>query len=134
MPLGHASIYINFIMFPLAKYLIIMYFTIFCQTINVFALFDHKIVLLEDHSAEVVKLFEQYDNIVIKLLINTHHKLHKSCFVEFLSKMHGWATVRTIKLNQCVAGYHVYRIYTMRLCLRQLLLETQSQLILYLYM
>ena len=41
--------------------------------------------------------------------------------------------VYTIKLNQCVAGYHVYGIYTMHLCLRQLLLKTQSQHILYLY-
>ena len=49
-----------------------MYFTIFCQAMNVFALIDHKIVLYKDHSAEVVtKLFEQYDNKVIKLLINT---------------------------------------------------------------
>ena len=40
--------------------------------------------------------------------------------------------VYKIKLNQCVADYYVYGIYTMHLCLRQLLFETQSQHIFYL--
>ena len=44
------------------------------------------------------------------------------------------ATIYTIKLNECVADYHVYGIYTMCLCLRQLLFETQSQHIFYFYM
>ena len=38
-----------------------MYFTIFCWAINAFVIFDQKMVSQEDHSAEVVKLFEQYN-------------------------------------------------------------------------
>ena len=63
-----------------------MYFTIFCQGINVFALFDQKVVRRQYTSAEVVKLFEQYDNEVFKLLINTYYEVHKLHFVEFLVK------------------------------------------------
>ena len=71
LSLGHASIYIIFIMFPLQKYQIIMHFTIFCQVtmlLRTLDKMDRNRLLKDNTSLEVVTLIKESHNEVLKLL------------------------------------------------------------------
>ena len=66
-----------FIMFPLPKYQIIMHFTTFCHAMNAFVHYLIKNwieIVVKRHytSTEAVKLFEEDDNEVPKLLLQIH--------------------------------------------------------------
>ena len=70
LSLGHASIYINFIMFPIQKYQILMHFTIFCQVTMLCTLdkIDRNRLLKDNTGLEAVTLMEENDNEVFKFL------------------------------------------------------------------
>ena len=74
-----------------------MYFTIFCQANNVYVLFDQIMVRRHYTSAEVVKLFEQDDNEVLKLLIHTYHEVTDYILLNFRFKCIQAGSVNMIK-------------------------------------
>ena len=64
-------------------------------------------------SPEAVTLIEENDNEVFKLL-NYEYTSCNLRFVEFLGQMHANGLCNlSMSINQRVAGYHIYQIYTM---------------------